>query len=291
MLPAPFQLARPTELAEAIRLAAATEDSHFHAGGTELLMAMKLRLLRPELLVDLKRIAGLDRIAWAEDASVVIGALATHRQVEQDVIVRRHLPALAALCANVANVRVRSAGTLGGNLCFAEPHADPPTLLAALGARLRLVGPDGEREVAADAFILGEFETAREPAEIMTHITVPVPRGPVAYRRFRHGERPAVNAAVAWTMAADGVTIERARIVVGALGSRPQDVGLLERLLAGRRAGEAAEAVAQGLTDAVGEIEAMDDRHGGADYKRHLAGVLITRNIAEAAAQINGATP
>ena len=142
-----FALHAPRTVGEAVDLLARHgEEATVYAGGTELLLAMKLRVLRYGHLIDVKRIPGLAEIA-VRDGALALGALATHYALERHPLVARHLPAYAALSRAVANVRVRVAGTLGGNLCFAEPHADPPALLAALGAAVRLAGPDGERDV------------------------------------------------------------------------------------------------------------------------------------------------
>jgi carbon-monoxide dehydrogenase medium subunit len=254
----------------------------FYSGGTELLLAMKMRVIHTDRLIDIKGIPGLDRIALNDASEIEIGARCTHSKISQDSIIREYVPALSSLCDNVANVRVRSVGTIGGNLCFGEPHADPPTLLAALDARLLLHGPDDTRIVHVDDFIRGELETVREPDELLTTITFPRPAGPVTYRRFKHGERPSVNVAMAWSLSADGRTIASARVRVGALGSRPQPLRAVEAALQGISVTEARPAIAAQLPATLDELEVNEDRHGGADYKRHLAGVLLLRNLDEA---------
>src|SRR5262245_32013126 len=124
-------------------------DAAYLAGGTELLQVMKMGLLQVDRLVDLKGIAALRGIA-AEGDAIVIGALTTHREIERSPIVRDRLPELAALEHRVANARVRTSGTLGGNLAFAEPHSDPATLLLAVGATIVLVGPKGTRTTRSE---------------------------------------------------------------------------------------------------------------------------------------------
>ena len=199
---APFSLHRPERLTDAAALLREHgDDAAVYAGGTELVVILKDRLTEFGHLVDIKRIPGLDGIA-AEDGALRIGALATHRAIERSPLVRERLPELAALEANVANVRVRSAGTLGGNLCFAEPHSDPATLLVALGATLTLVSADGERSVPAEGFFTGLMSTARRPDEILTDILAPLP-GPatgVAYERFKIHERPSASVAAVGAM-------------------------------------------------------------------------------------------
>src|SRR5690606_18830181 len=132
------------------------DDAALYAGGTELLLALKARVLRYEHLIGLNSITELKGVR-VEGGEIVIGAMSTHYSLANDTILRGALPAYAALSDNIANIRVRVAGTIGGNLCFAEPHADPPALLAALGATLTLRGVGGERSAPMAEFIEGEF--------------------------------------------------------------------------------------------------------------------------------------
>lgn len=282
MLPPPFEFDRPSTIEDAIRGVGETCDGMFYSGGTELLLAMKMRVIHAERLVDIKGIFGLDRIRLNDSNDIEIGARCTHAKIAGDPVIHEHVPALSSLCANVANIRVRSVGTIGGNLCFGEPHADPPTLLAALEARLVLIGRDGTRVVHADEFIRNELETIREPDELLTLIVFPCPDGPVTYRRFRHGERPSVNVAMVWSMDAAKGTIKSVRVRVGALGPRPQPLKQVEDALEGLPVREVRRAIGAVLTTALDELEVNEDRHGGADYKRHLAGVLLLRNVEEA---------
>ena len=278
---APFSLHRPERLADAAALLREHgDDAAVYAGGTELVVILKDRLTEFGHLVDIKRIPGLDGIA-AEDGALRIGALATHRAIERSPLVRERLPELAALEANVANVRVRSAGTLGGNLCFAEPHSDPATLLVALGATLTLVSADGGRTVPAEGFFTGLMSTARRPDEILTDILAPLP-GPttgVAYERFKIHERP--SASVAAVVRLDGGTVAEARVVVGSVGERPERVPAAEALLVGHTpsAGLAAEAAAAVRR----EVEPTVDAFESTDYKRQLAAVLAEAAIVRAA--------
>ena len=128
-----FAIHRPADLREAAEmLDHYGENGSLYAGGTELLLAMRHDLLRYENLIDIKAVAGLDGIE-RRDGHLHIGAAATHRMIERSTAVRESLPVMAEMAANVANVRVRATGTLGGNLCFAEPHSDPATLLTGTG--------------------------------------------------------------------------------------------------------------------------------------------------------------
>jgi carbon-monoxide dehydrogenase medium subunit len=258
MLPARFELHRPDTLAGALALLAQHgDDASAYAGGTELLVAMKSRVLRYQHIVDLKRIHALRGVSERADGTIVIGALATHHELANHPLLLAKLPAYAALSADVANIRVRVAGTLGGNLCFAEPHADPPALLCALDARVVLARETGERSVPMAKFILGEFTTARADGELLVRVEVPaLPQGArAAYKAFGHLERPA--AGVAAVRLPDGGW----RFWAGAACGRPTWLGAsLDEALA-----------------VASRIEAHDDIHGSAEYKRHLLGVLARR--------------
>jgi len=155
-----FTIHQPKTIAEASQmLAEFGEKGRLYAGGTELLLAMKHDLLRYEHLVDVKTIPDLNKIELRNGA-LMIGSTATHRAIERSAVVKQNLPVLAEMETQVANVRVRASGTLGGNLCFAEPHSDPATLLVALGARAQVQGKSGTKTVAIDKLITGAYETS-----------------------------------------------------------------------------------------------------------------------------------
>jgi carbon-monoxide dehydrogenase medium subunit len=184
------------------------------------------------------------------------------------------MPELARLEATVANLRVRAAGTLGGNLCFAEPHSDPATLLVALGAEVELASRSGTRRLPVQDFVMGPLQTALAPGEIMTAIRIPVPRAGtrVAFERIRLKERPVANVAVMLTGA-------EARVVVGAVGPRPLRVHAAEEVLVDRP--EAIEAACS-LVEA--GVEPYADSEASIEYKRHLSSVLTGRALRRAAA-------
>ena len=272
-LPA-FTLHRPDTVAEALALLEEHgEDAAFYMGGTELLLLMKLGFAEPRHLVDGKRLAELRGLSFSPDA-VQIGAGVTHRRLERHADLRRTLPTLSLLEGQVANVRVRNVGTIGGNLCFAEPHSDPVTLLTALEAEVTLLSRAGSRVLPLAEFGHGAFQTALRPGEIMTQLRVPLPAEGtrVGYERLAFKERPDVTVAV--VLAEDGC-----RVYVGALSGRPIRVPDAERALAEHGADGLADAVSA-TTAAVAEV----DRAEGGDYRAHLAGVLVGRACASARA-------
>jgi carbon-monoxide dehydrogenase medium subunit len=285
-----FALARPGTLGEAFAaFEAAGGDAAWYAGGTELLQVMKMGLARFGTLIDLKRLPELRGIAVDEGARLVIGGGTTHREIERSADVRRELPALAELASVVANTRVRNQGTLAGNLCFAEPHSDPATLLVACDAAVRLRSADGERVVPVGTFVEGPFATARRPEEILVSVEIPA-RGAGegrAYEKAKFRERPAVTLAVRLRLAGD--RIAEAHVAVGAMTDAPQRVESVGTALVGRAAD--GEELVRGLaagSDALGHVDAASDLDGSADYKRHLAGVLLGRATRAALAEATG---
>lgn len=270
-LPA-FTLHRPHELGEALDLLARHgEDAAVYMGGTELLLLMKLGFAAPGHLVDCKSVAELTTLDVGPDV-IRVGAGVTHRRLERHADVERAIPAMAFMQRRVANVRVRNVGTLGGNLCFAEPHSDPLTLLTALDASVELASPAGRRRLQLADFCRGAFSTALEPGEIMTAVDIPVPPdGTVAgYQRLAFKERPTAAVAVVHGP-------RSSRVVVGALGPRPWRVPAAEDALTASD-GAAVDAAVAATVDAVAAIDTAE----GADYRAHLAGVLVRRACASA---------
>jgi carbon-monoxide dehydrogenase medium subunit len=282
MLLSPFQYHRPPDLATAHDLVARFgEDAAVYAGGTELLLALKARVLRYAHLIDLKHIAELNGVRH-EAGEIVIGALVSHFRLATDPLIIRLLPAYAALSDGIANIRVRVAGTLGGNLCFAEPHADPPALLATLGASVTLAGAEGSRSVPVAEFIQAEFTTARRDDELLTAIRIPVPAAgeEFCYRSFGHLERPAVGIA-AGCIARDGAFTYRAW--AGAIAHRPIRLIGLEAALDGIAPANLMDVLPKASIEAAADLPATDDLHGSADYKQHLAAVFMRRAVLHAA--------
>src|SRR5215472_2972526 len=192
-----FRIHQPETIAEASQmLAEFGENGRLYAGGTELLLAMKHDLLRYQHLVDVKIIPGLNKIELRNGA-LMIGSTATHRAIERSPIVKENLPVLADMETHVANVRVRASGTLGGNLCFAEPHSDPPTLLLALGAKAHIQGKTTSRAIGIDRLITCSYETSLGADEILVGIEIPLPAKSrrAAYLKFQLHERPTLGLA------------------------------------------------------------------------------------------------
>ncbi|PYR99291.1 MAG: hypothetical protein DMG15_27965 [Acidobacteria bacterium] len=278
-----FEIHQPSNVAEAVQMGAHFgEQASLYAGGTELLLAMKHDVLRYKHLIDVKVIPGLEAIEL-RDGMIRVGATATHRSIERSALLRSRLPVFTKMESLVANVRVRNTGTLGGNLCFAEPHSDPATLLLVLGASVAVEGPQGRREILMDDFFAGPYETRLAPNEMMTAIQIPLPSGRwrSAYVKFQVHERPMLGLALALETTEDGETFSRARVAVGCVSPCPQRSAAAESLLTGprpeieRNLPLAAEALAD-------SAELIDDQQGSAEYKRHLIRVFLRRAFVKA---------
>jgi carbon-monoxide dehydrogenase medium subunit len=282
-----FRLEEPTTVAEVAELLGRFGDSaKVYAGGTELLLAMKEGLVQFERLVNVKGVSGLNDVKQ-NNGDIHIGALCTHHELENSPILKEKLPALVKLEENVANVRVRQVGTLGGNLCFAEPHADPGTLLIALGARLVAEKGDRNREIPAESFFVDAYETSLEPDEVLTQIIVPVPAQPsgICYMKFGYLERPSVGLAVAVKLNSGKTEIDDIRIAVGCAGPAPKRVAEAEGLLKGRSVDEATQNISQAGEMSGRASQAISDLHGAQDYKEHIVQVLLKRSFQNALSQ------
>jgi carbon-monoxide dehydrogenase medium subunit len=278
-----FEIDQPSSAAEATRmLLDHGDEASFYAGGTELLLAMRHRVLRYQRLVDVKVIPGFDSIQLIDDW-VVIGAGCTHRMIERSELVREKIPVLSEMESHVANVRVRASGTIGGNLCFAEPHSDPATLFLALEAIVTAEGPSGVRELRVDELISGAYSNSLEPGELLTTIRIPCasPTQRAAYVKYQMRERPALGLAAILDTPDGGASITRSRIAIGCLCPFPQRSATAERMLVGSQAEvmAAIDSAANALAD---EADLIDDHEGGADYKRHLLGVFLRKAVRRA---------
>jgi len=287
----PFALHRPGTAEEACALLATLgEDAAPYAGGTELLLLMKLGLLRPRHLVDVKRLAGFDVIT--DGGSLTLGAAVTHRAVERSPLVAARCPLVAAVARHVANVRVRNVGTVGGNLAFADPHSDLATLFLTLDASVQLVSPRGRRELALADFTRGAWETARVADELLASVRLtPWPQGTAAvYVKFGVHERPTLGVALALVLDASRARVTEARVAVGCVDPRPVRVPSVEARLRGVAVPEL-EDVAGAIGElAAAAVEPDDDLHGSADYKREMVAVFVRRALRIAAGRARGAS-
>ncbi|MEN3343092.1 MAG: hypothetical protein V7644_2496 [Actinomycetota bacterium] len=273
----PFDLHRARSVDEARELLERYgEDAAVICGGTELLLLLKLGFAVYGHLVDIRGIRELGGVR-ADDGAIAVGSTATHREIERSQLVLERLPALAAMERRVANIRVRNVGTLGGNLCFSDPHSDPATFLLALDAEAEYDG----RRVPLSEFLVGPYETALPHGALLAAVRIPVPAPDlaVAHRKLAFHERPAATVTCA-VRVEDGALAE-VRIAVGSVGARAVRASSAEQALAGHAVGDEA-AIAEAGERAAEASGAVDDANGSAAYKEQLVRTLVARCFADA---------
>jgi aerobic carbon-monoxide dehydrogenase medium subunit len=265
VIPAPFDYIAAESPAHALDLLGSFgDDAKLLAGGHSLLPMMKLRLAAPAVLIDIGRLTELTGIR-AESAEIVIGAATPHAALAASGLVRAGAPLLAHSAGQVGDPQIRHRGTIGGSLAHADPAADLPMALVALGGSVDLLGQGGTRNVPADDFFTGFFETSLDPGELIA--AVRVPRRPGAAWGYQKFVRRANDWAIVGVAAIDG------RIALANMGPTPLRARAAEQALAaGASPAEAAGLAAEGT-------EPGEDVHAGRDYRRHLARVLTRRAL------------
>jgi len=280
-----FEYRAPRGLDEALAvLREHGEDARVVAGGTALVTMMRQHLVRPGCLVSLRDVQGLNRIE-ATNGALRLGALVTHREAEISPLVRERLPVLAETFRRVATVRIRHMATIGGALAHADPNQDPPVTLLALGARVEIRGARGHRELPLGEFFRDYYETALEPGELVTAVTVPLL--PVAsgatFLKFlprTADDYATVAVAAIVTLEPDGERCREARIALGSVGVTPLRGMAAEALLSGQRL---SESLLQAAGEAVkGAVDPLSDHRGSAAYKREMTGVMVGRALTQA---------
>ena len=271
MIPAPFEYKRATSAAEAISLVTEYGDeAKFLAGGHSLLPLMKLRLAQPSVLVDIGRLSDLSYIRDAGD-HIAIGAMTRHMDVEKSPLLIQHIPLLAHAASHVGDPQVRHRGTIGGSIAHADSASDLPATTLALGATYVVQGANGTREIAASEFYLGFLESALQPDEILTEIRVPKITGAGwSFQKFnRRAQDWAIVGVAAWRGAnGSGVALVN-------MGSTPILASSVSSALAsGASVADAAELAAA-------EAEPQSDLNASAEYRTHLAKVLVRRALEE----------
>jgi carbon-monoxide dehydrogenase medium subunit len=260
------------------------EDARVIAGGTALVTMMRQQLVRPGCLVSLRDVQGLDRIE-ATNGALRLGALVTHREAEVSPLVRERLPVLSETFRRVATVRIRHMATIGGALAHADPNQDPPVTLLALGARVEIRGAGGLRELPLEEFFRDYYESALEPGELVTAVTVPVlpARSGATFLKFlprTADDYATVAVAATVTLEPDGERCREARIALGSVGVTPLRGRAAETLLSGERIGERLLRAAGEA--AKGEVDPLSDHRGSAAYKREMTAVMVGRALSQA---------
>jgi len=279
MKPVPFEYHRPASLAETFDLLDRYgDDGRLLAGGQSLVPALNLRLAAPRAVIDINRIPDLDAIRVTGEG-LVIGALARQEALERSPLVLEHAPLIAAALPHVGHSAIRARGTIGGSLALADPAAELPACVVALGVTIRVGRRGGTRDIAADDFFRGIYTTALGPGEIVTEILVPRPaagwRWSFDELARRHGDF-ALAGVAAGARVESGVVAET-RLVFFGVGTRPVRARRAEAALAGRRADAEALAAAGRALD--GDLDPPGDVHGSPALRRHLARVLLARVV------------
>jgi carbon-monoxide dehydrogenase medium subunit len=279
MYPANFDYKRPATVDEAIALLARHgDDAKLLAGGHSLIPAMKLRLARPAVIVDIGRIANMSYIRESGGA-IAIGAMTTHAEIESSTLLRDRSPLLAETAAHIGDLQVRNKGTIGGSLAHADPAADYPAPILALDAEIDLAGPRGTRTVKAGAFFVDLLQTAIAPDEILTEIRVPATAKTVAYEKTEQKASGFALAGVAVVIGADGV-----RVGITGVAAKAYRATAVEQALAGQRT-PSASAIAAAASRAAEGIDALGDIHASPEFRAHLAEVNTRRAIDRALAR------
>lgn len=277
MIPATFDYEVAESPEHAIALLGEREDAKLLAGGHSLLPAMKLRLARPTLLVDVGR---LGELSYVRDAGeqVAIGALTRHRDVRDAALLREHCPIVSHTAGQVGDPQVRHRGTIGGSLAHGDPASDLPAVILALDAELRVRGSGGERTLAARDFFTGVFQTALGAAEMLVEIRVPKLGASTgwSYTKMSRRAQDWATVAVAAIVERSNGSIGKASLGLTNMGATPLRALAAEAAIAGgATVTEAAALAAEGT-------EPPSDHSASSDFRRHLARVLAGRALEEA---------
>ncbi len=280
MLLPSFEYARPESVEEAGALLASERNARVLAGGQTLLNALKLRLVKPDLLVDVSRLEELRRIELAEDGALEIGAAVVYDELAAHPLLRERQPVTARMCAGLVDRQVRARGTIGGNVCLGDPTSNFPPLLAALGAELVVRGPGGERRLPAEGFHVAPYMNRLGPGELLTAVRLPALTASegVGYETLQVGTDSWALARACALVECNG-EIRSARVVLGC-GAVPVRQPAMERALVGAAPGE--EAIAAAAELAGEDFDVVGDVHASASYRTEMAKLMAARAVAAA---------
>jgi carbon-monoxide dehydrogenase medium subunit len=281
-----FDYLEPTTVAEACALLTQhAGEAKVFAGGSQLTILMKQGLYQPKALVNIKKIPELRGIRYDPAEGLMIGALVTHRELETSALVKETLPILAEAEKEIANIRVRNMGTVGGNLASGEPLTDLAQIFMVLDGTVRISGPQGSRTISLESLFVDFYQTSLAEDEILTHVVLPAlpARSGIEYIRFSSSsvvDKPSVGVAVRLSLSNDGEVIDAARIVLGCVGATPVRGRNAEGLISGKQltpqlAEEAGSAASQ-------ECSPTSDLRGSEQYKRAIVRTLVKRGLTTA---------
>ena len=274
----------PETLEEAVSLLAATPGGRCLAGGAVVVALMNAGAIAPDLLVSLRRLAGLAGISEIGDG-VRIGAMTTHATVAADARLGGAMVVVRSAASQIAHPPVRSMATLGGSVCNADPDSDLPGALIAAAARAEITGPNGSRTIPIEQVFAGRYQTSLAPDEILTGVSIP--RGPDGaagvHVKFARVDGDYATVSISLVLAMNGATCSHARVAVGSCGPTPVHVDAADARLIGSALG--ADDVAAAAAILVDAANPIDDVRGSAEYRRMLIPRLLGRAISRAREQ------
>lgn len=288
MYPAAFEYYAPTSVSEALSLLATKSDAKLMAGGHSLLPQMKLRLATPATIIDIGKIPDMNTIQ-ADGDNITLGALTTHHTVENSALLKSACPLLPEVASHIGDTQVRNRGTIGGSLSHADPAADYPAAMLALGATIEVQGANGNRMISADDLFTGLFTTSIQDNEILVKVHVPRThaRGTgVAYSKFPHPASRYAIAGVAVMVKIENDVVTDIRIGVTGAADHAQRASKAEGMLKGKplsdeNLADAAKSAADGMT-------MLGDLSASADYRAHLVNTMAARALGEAHHRAHG---
>lgn len=279
MYPSSFEYHRASSVADALAMMEQYGgDAKVLAGGHSLLPIMKLRFATPAHLIDIGRIASLEGITESA-GTIAIGAMTRHVDVATSAVIAKYLPSVSEAAAGIGDVQVRNRGTIGGSLAHADPGADLPAVMVALGAQIVATGKSGDRTIAAEAFFTDTFATSLRAGELITQVRIPVPAkgSGTAYAKYADPASGYAVVGVASLVTVVGGTVTAARVAMTGVSSRAMRLAAVEAALIGKPANAASAAAAAQSTSA--GLDLYDDARGSAAYKANLAAVYVARSV------------
>ncbi len=279
MIPAAFEYHRPTDISDVIAiLEEHGDDARVMAGGHSLIPMMKLRMAEVPHLIDLQDVTGLNGIELGE--TITIGAMTTQAEIIDHAGLAEAAPILREAALQIADPQVRYMGTVGGNVANGDPGNDMPGLMQCLDAQFTVVGPDGERTIAAREFYEAAYMTAREDEEVLTAVSFTRPSGGYAYEKQKRKIGDYATAAAAVQIVEEGGTCASASIAMTNLSDVPVWSEAAGAALVGTAVDDAA--VKAAVSAMLDDIDPTEDNRGPVAFKRHVAGVILTRAIERA---------
>ncbi|MGA2400723.1 MAG: xanthine dehydrogenase family protein subunit M [Syntrophobacteraceae bacterium] len=290
MRPAEFEYFAPRTVDEALGLLERYgEGARVLAGGLSLVPMMKLRLTEPQCIIDISKIPGLSYVIQNNGSGLKVGSLTTYHALQTSAAVKSSCPILSVAASNIGDTQIRNRGTIGGNICHADPACDLTAVTLAVGAELKAIGPGGARTIKSDDFFVDLFTSALKHGELLTEIAIPsyLPGTGDAYHKLtqRSGDFAIVSVAVVMTLG-DGDVCQSASVVLGSVGPTPIRSKKAEKALKGKSITDKLIDEASDLASR--EIDPSSDVHSSAEYKKEMSKVITQKALKEAFLKARG---